>query len=245
MPHWWTNQNHVLVLVKTTRGCLDVVVMASDWAEVVTYASMPTVSVSSRLSQLRLRCPQANTYMIWLVHVWGHYTHGATKASAGEFLRLPSHDLDLGVSLPLQRIAKAQGPDRAQLEFLLSAKVQEALVLAFSESTATSLPAERYFAQAKRNEAPRLCHVATAGRNLMLRQFLRERSDILGRLNSAAEALRKALKTSFTSLAWEFAGASGQEVDSADTQQYARDNKAMLVAEAQRRRARCRERLDD
>ena len=85
------------------------------------------------------------------------------------------------------------GLERAQLDILLSAQVQQALALAFNKSTATSLPAERHFAQAKRNEAQRLYHAAAAGRNLMLRQFLRERSDVLGRLDSAGEQLRKLL----------------------------------------------------
>ena len=93
-----------------------------------------------------------------------------------EFLRVPRAEHDLGASLQLQRMARAQGAERKQVDFLLSEPVQSALTAAFREGAASSLPAERYFAEAKRNEGIRVCHVATAGRNLILRQFLRDRA---------------------------------------------------------------------
>ena len=64
----------------------------------------------------------------------------------------------------------------------------------FDTAATSSLPVERKFAETKRREAPRLCSVATASRSQLLRQFLRDREVMLGRL-SRAEAHSVAAKT--------------------------------------------------
>ena len=90
-----------------------------------------------------------------------------------------------------------------RFQYLIPHSVQAALVLAFESSAASSLPAERAFAATKRSEAPRLCHVATASRNQILRQYLRQRLDLFSSAEAASAALRVSLRTSVQSLAWE------------------------------------------
>ena len=86
------------------------------------------------------------------------------------FITLPPGQLDHGVGVPLQHLAHANGMfDHDMVNWLCSEPVQNALTTAFEASAISSLPVERAFAETKRNEAPRLCHVATAGRNQLLK----------------------------------------------------------------------------
>ena len=91
-----------------------------------------------------------------------------------DFLGMTDDALDAGFGLPLRRMAAAAGrTDMEKLRWLLTEQIQSALQLVLVASAASSLPIERAFAEVKRSEAPRLCHVATAGRNQVLRQHLR------------------------------------------------------------------------
>ena len=132
-----------------------------------------------------------------------------------DFLRAPDATLDTGFGLPLKRLAMARGTELDAVQFLLSTSVQAALHKAFAASAASSLPAERRFAELKRGEAPRLCHVAVAGRNQQLRQFLRWRQERLARKQQADKELKKSMKLNKWSLAWnEMPEAVGQPVGS-------------------------------
>ena len=78
-----------------------------------------------------------------------------------KFLDVPDCDLDLGLSLPLKRLALAAGEtELAHTQYLMSDRVQDALTATFAAACASSLPVER-----KRNEAPRLYSVAVASRD--------------------------------------------------------------------------------
>ena len=121
-----------------------------------------------------------------------------------DFLQVPDSELDLGFSLQLKRLAFAAGEsESARVNYLLSDSVQDALKCAFQASAASSLPVERAFAYMKRNEAPRLCHLASASRNQILRGFCRERDELVQRLALAEAALRRANKRNLHSLAWQ------------------------------------------
>jgi len=158
------------------------------------------------------------------------------------FFGIPDEQLDVGFGLPLRRLANRAGNTGIQrFEYLISHSVQAALVLALESSAASSLPAERAFATTKRSEAPRLCHVATASRNQILRQYLRQRLDFLSSAEAASAALRVSLHTNVQSLAWELcpdlAGDALEKRASTRLKQYIACNEAMLKAEVLRRRS--------
>ena len=116
---------------------------------------------------------------------------------------MPIDQLDIGFSLELKRMMEAAGATEcAQVSYLLSDAVQRALETTFRASAASSLPVERAFAQTKRNEAPRLCHVSVASRSQILRTFLRERREMLDRVRRADRAVARAMKVNVTYLAW-------------------------------------------
>ena len=81
--------------------------------------------------------------------------------------------------------------------------MQALLRSTFAGSSASSLPAERKFAEAKHSEAPRLCHIAVASRNHTLRLFRRWREAHLEAIEAAEGAHRQAMKTNASSLAWK------------------------------------------
>jgi len=121
-----------------------------------------------------------------------------------DFLATSSQLLDAGFGLPLKKLAERAGQTEVErLQFLLSAPVQEALDVAFSSGEASSLPVERKHAVTKRNEAPRLCHVSTAGGNQIIRAEHRERERLLSIAEAPSALFHKAAKLRITSLAWE------------------------------------------
>ena len=159
-----------------------------------------------------------------------------------EFLQMPDEMLDTGLGIPLRDIATraaTSGPTR--LQYLISEGVQQALELAFESSACSSLPVERAFAQTKRSEAPRLCHVATAGRNQIIRQFLRQRQELLEQAELASAALRRSMSTNIASLAWEMhpklADSALQQAGSAEMREFIASNSSILKEEVLRRRS--------
>ena len=109
-----------------------------------------------------------------------------------------------GLGIPLRNLAaRAAQREGDPLRFLVDPQVQIALESILASSAASSLIVERAFAETKRSEAPRLCHVSTAGRNQILRQFLRQRGDLLQKAEAAAASLRRSNATNLQSLAWE------------------------------------------
>jgi len=163
----------------------------------------------------------------------------------------------------LRKLARRAGDTEAsQIEFLVSDSVQCALAEAFEASAASSLPVERKHACAKKNEAARLCHVSTAGRNELLRAYLRERDGLLRAASSAEAALARTLKQRITSLAWErrpdFLGRplgctagegaecsdSAQPHDAAGLRAYVNEQRAALLAEVRLRRQNAQKELE-
>ena len=121
------------------------------------------------------------------------------------FLEMPNESLDTGFGLPLWRFCQRIGDiGHDKLDFLLGASFQACLEQAFESSAASSLAVERRFAQTKRSESARLCHVATASRNQLLRQHWRQRQQLLQQAEHSSAALRRSLKTNLISLAWEY-----------------------------------------
>ena len=118
------------------------------------------------------------------------------------FLELSEEQLDVGFGIPLHRLAHAAGrTDAEKVAYLVSASVQDALETAFDACMASSLPVERAFAATKRHEAPRLCHVATASRQQIIRQHLRSRQAQLHSLSVSLAALRRSMKSRLSSYA--------------------------------------------
>ena len=108
---------------------------------------------------------------------------------------MPVDQLDIGFSLELKHMMEAVGAtESVQVAYLLSDAAQRALETAFRAPAASSLPVERAFAQTKRNEAPRLCHVSVANISQILRTFLRERKEMLDRVRQADRAVTRAMK---------------------------------------------------
>lgn len=153
-----------------------------------------------------------------------------------DFLNMKDDDLDVGFSVPLKTMALGPGNTEMQgLRWLTCDQVQSALLLILSASAASSLPIERSFAEVKRSEAPRLCHVATAGRNQVLRQHLRQREDLLREGELAAAILRRSTRLRLTSLARELRPELWDR-DGIETTQFVQANATWLRQELERRR---------
>jgi len=156
------------------------------------------------------------------------------------FLHTPDDQLDTGFGSALKKLALRSGAhESAHLQYLVSEPVQQAISLAFRASAVSSLPVERAFAETKRQEAPRLYHVATASRNQIIRQFLRQRSELLQQAVQASAALRSSLKTNVASLAWELqprlADFALNRQCSQPMKEFIEANKPALQAEVERR----------
>ena len=190
-------------------------------------------------------CVRFLEYSRWPYRSWSltkMYNPDGYIVDCAAFLECDIDTLDHGFGQPLRKLAqKLRGSKLVdQLDYLLSASVQEAVVLAFEASAVSSLPAERVFAELKRSEAPRLCHVATAGRNRILRQHYRQRSAIVAEAEKCAATLRRSLATNVQSLAWELQPHLATQAlsrDSAAMRQYIDANRVTLEAEVNRRQA--------
>ena len=124
------------------------------------------------LSETLIRFKQFETYPCLLYQLCGAY-NPEYRLACVQFLSVPDDQLDPGFGLRIKLMALSRGSQQAALEFILQPSAQSGLEKAFAASGASSLPGERRFSQIKRSEAPRLCHVAVASRNQMLREFLR------------------------------------------------------------------------
>ena len=156
---------------------------------------------------------------------------------------MPDELLDLGFWLPLRKLALQSGSELNALRYLMSEEVQTAIVSSFEASAASSLPVERAFAETKRSEAPRLCHVATAGRNQQIRQHLRQRQDLLEAAEKSVAQLRRSMTESLLRLAWEVyskLAPADLHGNSAATQAFVRQHGGKLKAELERRREAAR-----
>ena len=175
-----------------------------------------------------------------------------------QFLQEPFEVLDLGLSWPLQELAKSHGPELSQIKFLTSPLVQIALCYVFVGGSGSSLNVERKHVETKRNEASRLSHTAVASRNQILRWFHRQIQQLGASIQRALKEHQRAMKTNVWSLAWQrrgdlrpqalgcvaasLGGSSGPEAltkqgDRAAMRRYDEDHKAELTAEVAAKRA--------
>ena len=201
-------------------------------------------AVAVLLAEAMDLCLRFRQYSAWPFAAWSlcsKYNPSGYMPACMDFLEIPEESFDVGFALQLRHVADQAGATHAKrLQYLLSPQVQQALASAFQASSASSLPVERAFAETKRSEAPRLCHVATAGRNQILRQYLRQREELLVRAEAASIAMRRSLKTNLASLAWEvrpdLADRALDGTASADMRQFMSQNEESLKAEVARRR---------
>ena len=167
-----------------------------DVAALVTLVFLVSIDVFVRFGQY-----EAYPYKLFEL-CRSHNEHW--RVNCMQFLGVSDEDLDTGFSLRLKQLALGSGETESQqLQFLLSDRVQDALERTFGAAMVSSLPVERKHAETKRYEGPRLCSVATASRNQLLRHFHRDRVEMLGRLEATETSLRQAMKTNVQSMAWQ------------------------------------------
>ena len=205
------HQGETPVLVRLSQGAAQRVI-ADDFAKLVCSLHLdPALDHAAAFSLLLATSLEVglrfDQYRAWPCAAWRlcqRYNGDGYVAACMEFLVMPEDRLDFGFGAPFRQMARLAGErDVERLRWLMSAPVQAALVQVFEASAASSLPVERAFAETKRSEAPRLCHVATAGRNQLIKQFLRQREVLLKEMTDAAALLRQATSANLQSLAWE------------------------------------------
>ena len=199
------------VLVRLSQGAAHRAI-ANDFAKLVCSLHLDTALDHAAAFSLLLATSlevglRFDQYLAWPCAAWRlcqRYNGDGFVAACMEFLVMPEDRLDIGFGAPLRQAARLAGEREVdRLRWLMSAPVQAALVQVFEASAASSLPVERAFAETKRSEAPRLCHVATAGRNQLIKHFLRQREVLLKEATDAAALLRQATSANLQSLAWE------------------------------------------
>lgn len=126
-----------------------------------------------------------------------------------DFLQEPKEKLDLGYSLPLQRLAKAENrTEMDAIAFMAGPAVQGALESFFCRATISTLEVERRHAQARRWEGTKLTHVAVASRKCFLQRYARERREHSEAFARAEESLRRAKYSHTQNLVWERQGSA-------------------------------------
>ena len=177
-------------------------ILANLWFDPVLDTLATVGLLVATAAELVVRFQQYEAYPYLLSRLCSAY-NPLFRMDCMNFLQTAEESLDCGFGLPLLGLARSCGSEAEALGYLLSDSVQAALRTAFVASSSSSLPAERRFAEIKRSEAPRLCHVSVAGRNMMQRQFLRWRSERLEQISRAQKLLRRQMRTNLQSLAWQ------------------------------------------
>ena len=111
------------------------------------------------------------------------------------FLAEADDKLDVGFSLPLQKIALARGNEHEQRDFMLSDEVQNLLEDAATAQFSHSLSAERMAATVKKREGRHIALLGNVSRDLLCRKFNIWRENKCQLLEHAAKGLWKAKKT--------------------------------------------------
>ena len=137
-------------------------------------------------AELHLRFRRYREYPFALCKLCGRWFRETYVEAIKKFLDCEATDLDRGFSLPLQQLALQRSVAEG-VEWFQSRPLQDFLVEYILRLEATSLPAERKFAQIKKWETNRLVDVQTASANSILQVFARERE-------LASKALDAALK---------------------------------------------------
>ena len=168
-------------LVKLANGSVRIAVLA-DFQRVAALAPHdPALSQSAVVTVLLgvvietlVRFQQYEDYPFLLHKLCASFNEQYLFACK-EFLRVPDGRLDVGLGLRLKQRAWSWQTEEAAIAYLTAPPVQRLLRAAFEAACSSSLPAERKLAEVKKSEAPRLCHVAVASRNHLLRLFRRWR----------------------------------------------------------------------
>ena len=153
---------------------------------------------------LELKFAQYEDYPSALWKLTRRFNPNGWPSECLTFAQTPMHRLDVGLSLPLQKLALEAGSEADAVRFLSEERVQEALELFLCSAVATTLEVERRHAQVKRcNEARKVMHVAAASRNAMLRRVQARSAAKGAAINIAADEKRKTAFVRTTSLAWK------------------------------------------
>ena len=156
---------------------------------------LPPLETMKRLD-VYLGCPDK---FFTLIHKWFPLTY---RHAVTWLLQASEQTLAVGVGLPLQGIALAQGGESLQRGFLLSSAVQEHLEEAATAFFATSLAAERKAAEVKRREARSITLLGNVSRELLCRRFARAREVEARALLVAAEEVQTAKRKSWHAILW-------------------------------------------
>ena len=118
------------------------------------------------------------------------------------FLAEADGNLDVGFSLPLQKIALARGDAHEQREFMLSDEVQSLLEDAANSLFSHSPSAERMAASVKKRESRHISLLGNVSRDMLCRKFHIWRENKCQLLEHAAQRLQKAKKANWNAIAW-------------------------------------------
>ena len=140
-------------------------------------------------------------------------THGWLTAIVG-FLHTHEAELDVGLSLELQRAAWQQGEEPTAIGFLASDATQDFLELFCRSVEASTLEVERRHSFVKRNLRSRLMHVASASRESILARYHVEWRAARALREKAAAAMMKAQKLNEHSLRWKYVRPAGRQFGS-------------------------------
>jgi hypothetical protein len=243
------------LLVRLAKGAVERVVV-SDLARIIGDLHLdPGLDVGACLAVLLatamdLLC-RFRHYAEWPYAAWAlcrKFNPDGYIVACSRFLEADEAALDMGLGVPLLQLARRQGGNNiARLQWLMGDAVQVSLCMAFQSSAASSLPVERAFAETKRSEAPRLCHVSTAGRNQILKQYLRDREEVLEEAELAAAAMRRSAKANLQSLACELRpdlAFGGGEGTGASMRDFIEANRGSMQEELRRRKESARRALE-
>ena len=184
-----------------------------------------------------IRMEQFKDYPTRIVRLSRKWCPERVDESCNFFLWASPEELDVGVGVPLQRLAWEGRSEMEAVRWLLSKSVQELIDDIAEQLFFTSIEVERRHAEVKNwNPARKVAHIATVSRNAIILRFARWRAVQTKLLERAAAELNKAKRTSWTSLAWKEASVAGRPVGKRFTA--ARDD-ACLQAPLSRAEAAC------
>ena len=166
-------------------------------------------------TDLYVRMGQFKEYPTRLVKMSLRWFPESSPTSCDDFLFAPESTLDVGVGVPLQRLAWQKGgnDEIAAKRWLLSREPQELFDAIADHLFYTSIEVERRHSEVKNwNPARKVAHIATVSRNAIILRFNRWREAQTRALEVAAMELRKAKRTTWTSLAWQEASAAERPV---------------------------------
>ena len=155
---------------------------------------------------LLVRMLHFEDYTILLCHMLRRWFPETCDWAYGRFLAAAEAALDVGVGLVLHRMAWRKGGELAASRWLMGKAVQELVDEIIERLFVTSIEVERRHAEVKMwNPARKLAHIATVSRNAIILRFSRWREQQCLALERAAEATRRAKRTTWTALAWKAA----------------------------------------